>query len=169
MSNNKSPGLKQGNGMAPSLFNIALEYIIRQLSVQVKSTIYYKSVQLIGYADEINIMGRAKRAISDVYGKLKERAKEVGLNINAEKTKAMVQNRRLRKIETLTINDHDTEVVRRFKFLGTVINDINDETEEIQARILAANKAYSSLQTIFKSKKKKNPPKQQNKTIQNIN
>jgi hypothetical protein len=36
--------------------------------------------------------------------------------------------------------------------LGTVINDTNDETEEIRATILAANKAYSSLQTIFRSK-----------------
>jgi hypothetical protein len=43
-------------------------------------------------------------------------------------------------------------VVRRFKYLGTVINDINDETEEIRARILAGNKVYSSLQTIFRSK-----------------
>ena len=32
------------------------------------------------------------------------------------------------------------------------IIDSNDETEEIRARILAANKAYSSLQTIFRSK-----------------
>jgi len=36
--------------------------------------------------------------------------------------------------------------------LGTVINDSNDETEEIRTRILAANKAYRSLQTIFRSK-----------------
>jgi hypothetical protein len=53
---------------------------------------------------------------------------------------------------TLTVEDHKTEVVRRFKYLGTVINDINDETEEIRARILAANKAYTSLQTLFRSK-----------------
>ena len=77
----------------------------------------------------------------------RERAKEVGLIINADKTKVMVQNRRLGKGGTLTV-----EVVRRFKYLGTVINDSNDETEEIRARILAANKAYSSLQTIFRSK-----------------
>ena len=44
------------------------------------------------------------------------------------------------------------EVVRRFKYLGAVINDINDETEEIRARILAANKSYSFLQTVFRSK-----------------
>ena len=64
----------------------------------------------------------------------------------------MVQNRQLRRRETLTVKEHDIEVVKRFKYLGTVINDINDETEEIRARILAANEAYSFLQTIFRSK-----------------
>jgi len=91
--------LKQGDGLAPNLFNVALEYVIRQLSVQTTSTIFHKSVQLIGYADDINIMGRTKRAISHVYGELKERAKKVGIIINVDKTKAVVQNRRLGKGE----------------------------------------------------------------------
>jgi len=75
-------------------------------------------VQLIGYVDDINFMDRTKRAISDVYGDLKERAKEVGLIINIDKTKAMVQNRRLEKGGTLTVEDHKTEVVMRFKIWG---------------------------------------------------
>jgi hypothetical protein len=87
-------GLKEGDGLAPNLFNTAMEYVIRQQSVQAQATIFYKSVQLIGYADDINIMGRTKRATSMVYRELKERAKEVGLNINVEKTKAMVQSRK---------------------------------------------------------------------------
>jgi hypothetical protein len=33
-------GLRQGDGLAPNLFNIALEYVTRQLSVEVKSTIF---------------------------------------------------------------------------------------------------------------------------------
>jgi len=116
------------------------------------SIIFHRSVQLIGYADDISIVGRTKRAISDVYGELKERAKEVGLIINVDKTKAMVQNRRLGKGGTLAVEDHKIEVVRRFKYLGRVINDSDDETEEIRTSILAATKAYSSLQTIFRSK-----------------
>ena len=54
---------------------MALEYVIRQLPVQTTSTIFHKSVQLIGHADDINIMGRKKRVISDADGELKERAK----------------------------------------------------------------------------------------------
>jgi len=57
------------------------------MPVQTTSTIFHKSVQLLGYADDINIMGRTKRATSAVYGELKERAKEVGLIINIEKEK----------------------------------------------------------------------------------
>jgi hypothetical protein len=37
-------GLKQGNGLGPNLFNRALEYALRHLSVVVKSTTFYKSV-----------------------------------------------------------------------------------------------------------------------------
>ena len=145
-------GLKQGDGLAPNLFNIALEYVIRQLSVQVTSTLIYKSVRLIGYADDINIMGRTKRAISEVYGELKETAKEMGLNINVEKTKEMVQSRRTGRRRTLTVEEHNIEVVTRFKYLGMVLSDTNEEKEEIQARILAASKAYSALHSIFRSK-----------------
>jgi len=59
----------------------------------------------------------------------------------------MVQNWRTRKIpEIFKIKDHDIEVVKSFKYFGTEINNTNDETEEIKARILAANKACSFLQ-----------------------
>ena len=90
-------------------------------------------------------MDRTKRATSAVYGELGERAKEVGLIINVEKTKAVVQSRWPGKGGTWAVGDPKIEMVRRFKYLGTVINDTNDETEEIRARILAANKTYSSL------------------------
>jgi len=120
-------GLKQGEGLAPNLSSIALEYVIRKLSVQTTSTIFHKSVQLIGYADDINTMGRTKKATSAVYGELKERAKDVGLNINVEKTKTMVQSRGTGKRGIWTVGNHKIEMVRRFKYLGTVINDTNDE------------------------------------------
>jgi hypothetical protein len=87
--------------------------------------------------------------VSELCKKLKDRAKEVGLNITVEKTKANVQTR---TSETLTTEDHEIVAVGTFKYLGNVINNTNDETEETKATILTANKAYSSLQTVFRSK-----------------
>jgi len=43
----------------------------------------------------------------------------------------MVQNTRLGKGGTFTVEDHEIEVVKRFRYLGKVMNDSNDETEEI--------------------------------------
>jgi len=67
------------------------------MSIQVKATMLYKSVQLTGCADDIDVMGRMKRAVSEVYEKLTERAKEVVLNIRVEKIFAAVQTRRTKK------------------------------------------------------------------------
>ena len=36
----------------------------------------------------------------------------------------------------MTINDDDIEVVRSFKYLGSVIDSTSDETEDIKVRIL---------------------------------
>jgi hypothetical protein len=62
--------VKQGDELASNLSIITLIYVISHLSVQVLSMIFYKSVQLIGYADK-NIMRRTKRAISEVYKEVK--------------------------------------------------------------------------------------------------
>jgi hypothetical protein len=74
---------------------------------------------LKGYADGINIMGRRKRAVSEVCEEPKERAKELALNIIVEKTEAVTQNRRKIRInEILAVKDHDIEDVTSFKYLG---------------------------------------------------
>ena len=110
-------------------------------------------MQLIGYADGINIMGRMKRSVSEVCEELKGRTKEVVLNIRVGKIFALVQTRRTKRIsEILTNKDHGVEFVRSFKYLGNLISNINDTRYKIKDRILAANKACSSLQTIFRSK-----------------
>jgi hypothetical protein len=59
-------GLKQGDGLAPLLFNIVLEYVIRQLPVDVNSSLIYKSGQIVGYADDINIMGKPMQTVEKI-------------------------------------------------------------------------------------------------------
>ena len=77
----------------------------------------------------------------------------MGLNIRVKTTKGMVQNSRTRRMsEILTIKDHNIEVIMSFKYMETLINSTNNETEEIKARILATTKYHSSLQTVFRCK-----------------
>jgi hypothetical protein len=59
--------LKQGDGLAPLLFNLILEYVTRKLQVDTKHTLQYKSVQTVGYAVDINLMDRSLRSAGEIF------------------------------------------------------------------------------------------------------
>jgi post-segregation antitoxin (ccd killing protein) len=60
----------------------------------------------------MNIMGRTKVVVSSVYEQLKERLKEVGLNISVKRTNTIVQNSTSREIsEILAVKDMAVKVL----------------------------------------------------------
>jgi sorting nexin-29 len=58
-------GLRQGDSLACLLFNLALEKFVRNAGVQTSGTIFYKSVQLLAYADDIDIIARSRTALKE--------------------------------------------------------------------------------------------------------
>jgi hypothetical protein len=84
-------GLKQGDGLAPMLFNLTLECVIRKLPADANGTLEYKMNQVVGYADDICLLGRSARSVNEVYEALKVTAEKTGLNINVNKTKVVLQ------------------------------------------------------------------------------
>lgn len=59
-----------------------------------------------------------KRVASEVYGELKERAQEIGLNIRVEKTKVMVQSRRTRRISKILTKIMTLKLLGALNILG---------------------------------------------------
>ena len=57
---NITNGVRQGDALACLLFIIALEKVIRDATVNIRGTIFYKSVQILAYADDIDITGRTQ-------------------------------------------------------------------------------------------------------------
>ena len=76
-------GLKQGDGLSNLLFNIALEGAIRRAGVQRSGTIITKSHMLLGFADDIDIIGINRRAVEEAFGPLRQEAARLGLVINS--------------------------------------------------------------------------------------
>jgi hypothetical protein len=57
------------------------------LQVDTTHTLEYKSLQIVGYADDADFMGRSLRSVEEVFEALEMEGKEVGFKINEQKLK----------------------------------------------------------------------------------
>jgi hypothetical protein len=80
-------GLKQGDALSPLLFNFALEYAIRKVQENQVGLKLNGTHQLLAYADDVILLGDNMDTINKSTETLIDASKEVGLEINVEKTK----------------------------------------------------------------------------------
>jgi sorting nexin-29 len=49
---------------------VALEKVIRDVAVNIRGVIFYKSFQILAYADDIDITGRTQSAVTEAFTSL---------------------------------------------------------------------------------------------------
>lgn len=149
-------GLKQGDALSNLLFNIALEGAVRRANVQRNGTIITKSHMLLGFADDIDIIGIDRRAVEEAFRPLKREAARLGLIINSAKTKYMVAGRERGSPSgvgaEVELDGERFEVVEEFIYLGTLVTCDNDMSCEVKRRVAAANRAFYGLRSQLKSR-----------------
>jgi hypothetical protein len=83
---------KQGDALLPLFFNSASEYAIRRVQVNKDGLKLNGTHQLLVYAQDINILGGSIHAIKKKLGAFVVSSKEIGLEVNADKTKYTVMS-----------------------------------------------------------------------------
>ena len=86
-------GLKQGDALSPLLFNFALEYAIRRVQVIQDGLKLNGTHQLLAYAYYVTILVGSIHTLKEKAETLVTATREIGLEVNADKTKYMVMSR----------------------------------------------------------------------------
>ena len=146
-------GVRQGDVLACLLFNTALKKVIRDAAVNIRGTIFYKSVQVLAYADDIDIIGRTQAAMIEAVTSLEKAAKGMNLFTNQEETKyrPVTKNSHANYPHYLEAGPYKFLVVHSFTYLGSDIKCNNNISTEIQKHILAANRCFQVLRKHLRS------------------
>ena len=120
-------GLKQGGSLLPLLFNFALEYAIRRVQTNQDGLKLNDTHQLLFYADDVNILGGSVHTIKENADASVVRSKEIGLEVNADKTKYLVISRdqNAARSHNIKIGSSSFERVEECQCLGTTLTNQN--------------------------------------------
>ena len=117
--------MKQGDALSPLLFNFALEYSIRRVQVNQDGLKLKVTHQPLVYADDFSILGGSVHTIKKNTDALLGGSKEIGLEVNVDKTKYMVMSRDQNAGQSHNIETDSSffERVEKFKYLRTTLTD----------------------------------------------
>jgi hypothetical protein len=145
-------GPKQGDALSRLVFNFALEYAIRNVQKNQVGLKLNGAHQLLAYADDVNLLGDNIDTINKNMETLIDASKEVGLEINVEKTKYMLLSRQknVGRNQDIKIANRSFENVSQFKYLGTTVTNQNLIQGDIKRR-QTDNACYHSVQALLSS------------------
>jgi hypothetical protein len=135
------------------MFNFALEYAIRRVQINQDGLKFNGAPQLLVYADDVNILGGRIHTIKESTEGLivATSSKEIGLEVNADKTKYMVmsQEQNAGQSYNMKIDNRAFERVEEFKYLERTVTNQNSIQEEIKSRLKSGNACHHSVQNLY--------------------
>jgi len=111
-----------------------------------------QQLAIIAYANDLLIITENLKSLKQYAKELIMVGKEIGLNVNEEKTKYLILSRKHDIARKLEIEGYSFKSVENFKYLGASANENANTHEEIRERLITGNRRYFGLSTLFKSK-----------------
>ena len=87
-------GFRQGYPISCDLYNFVIESVLLKVGVHHNLAIFQKSVQWLVYADDIDIIERAKREVPAAFSVIERESTKICLAVTERKTKYMLSTSR---------------------------------------------------------------------------
>ena len=153
-------GVLQGDPLAPFLFIICLDYVLRTvlkdddgftLKRQRSRRCPAQTLSDLDYADDIALLDNSIKDAQDLLIRVETACQAIGLYLNSPKTKYMHLNNPCQDSNLFSSDGSIIELVDDFKYLG----GYTDTDRDMEARIGQAWGALNSLRRLWKSPLKK--------------
>ena len=149
-------GVLQGDTLAPYLFIICLDYVLRTSIDKIRENGFEltknrsrrypaKTITDADYADDIAILANTPNQAETLLHSLERAAAGIGLHINAHKTEYMCYNQ---TGDISTLNGTSLKLVDKFPYLGS---SVSSTEKDIDTRLTKAWTAIDRLTIIWKS------------------
>ena len=144
-------GVRQSCILSPCLFNLYVEYIMRNAGLeeaQAGIKIARRNINNLRYADDTTLRAESEEKLKSLLMKVKEESEKVGLKLNIQKTKIMASG----PITSWEIDGETVETVSDFIFWGSKITTDGDCSHEIKRRLPLGRKVMTNLDSILQSR-----------------
>src|SRR5574338_228928 len=130
--------------MSPCLFNLYVEYIMRNSGPQEAQAgikFSWRNINNLRYADDTTLMAESEEELKRLLMKVKEESENVGLKLNIQKTKIMASG----PIPSCEIDGETVETVSDFILGGSKIIADGDCSYEIKRCLVLGRKVMTNL------------------------
>ena len=141
-------GVRQGDPLSPTLFNLYINDLPEQISCSECKPIQLgnQRVACLQYADDTVMLSESKEGLQESLNRLGKYCEKWGMKVNTDKTKIMICTPGNEKDESkFYFEDNLVERVDRYKYLGIIFNSKGNFTEAKQMLYEKARKASFKL------------------------
>lgn len=141
-------GVRQGDPISPSLFTAVLEEVFRNLNIDnLGLNIDGEILTNLRFADDIALFASSSDEMCEMIKQLAEGCKNIGLEINEQKTKVMTNANQ----NEIRLEGQKIEYVEDYIYLGQLLSFRNKQDKEIARRVANGWKKFWSLKNILDS------------------
>ena len=147
-------GVRQGGILSGLFFEIYIDTLLNKISEKkIGCRLGIVSSNIVAYADDMVLLAPSAKGLNMLIDDALKEALNINLRFNLKKTKCMIfrSSLKVNKVEVVSpirLDGSPVEIVRSFKYLGYIItNDLND-SEDIQR---VRNKFYADFNSMIRN------------------